>query len=111
MPLPRSPGRIVDVTIKKVGQRDGKDRFILVNARTRKVLTVDDVSEEALRRYFQEQGAGDELIENVLSSARERYAHSASAADARVDNAADTMDDDDLLFELGLGEGSDSDVL
>ena len=99
----------MDVTIKKVSQRDGKDRFILVNANTRRVLTVDDVSEEALRRFFQKRGAGDQLLENALSTARQRYAQSASAA--RVDNAADTMDDDDLLFELGLGEGSDSDIL
>lgn len=101
----------MDITIKKVGQRDGKDRFILVNATTRKVLTVDDVPEEALCLYFRQQGASDELIENALSTARQRYAEVASAADARVDNAADTMDDDvDLLSDLGLGNGPDSDV-
>jgi len=35
----------VDVAIKKVSERDGKDRFVLVNAKTREVVTVHDVSE------------------------------------------------------------------
>ena len=99
----------MNITIKKVGQRDGKDRFILVDATTRKVLTVDDVSEESLRRYFRQQGANVEMIENALSMARQRYAKPSPAGDGRVDHDADTLDDDDLLFDLGPG-GSDSDV-
>jgi hypothetical protein len=104
----QAAGRIVDITIKKVGERDGKERFILVNALTRKVLTVDDVPEEALRRYFRQQGAEDGLIDEALQTARRRYAEMTSAADARVDSAADTMDDeDDLLLDLGLDDGPD----
>jgi hypothetical protein len=104
-----SKGVNVDVTIKKVGQRDGKDRFILVNATTRKVLTVDDVSEASLRRFFRGRGVPDETMAEALATAQERYAQAAEAKQARVDEAADTLDDDDLLFELGFGENDAED--
>jgi hypothetical protein len=99
----------VDVTIKKVGQRDGKDRFILVNAKTRKVLTVDDVSEAALRRFFRSRGVQEETITEALATAQKRYAAASEANQPRVDDAADTLDDDDLLFELGFGENDAED--
>ena len=53
----------VEIAIKKVGQRDGKERFVLVNARTRQILTVNDVSERSLRNYFRKRGMADALID------------------------------------------------
>ena len=34
--------------IKKVAERDGEDRFVLVNAQTRRVVTANDVSERSI---------------------------------------------------------------
>lgn len=93
----------MDVTIKKIGQRDGEDRFILLDPATRQILTVDDVSERALRRFFRKHGASDALIDEALLTARRRYAkRNTERQEANVDQAAETIDDTDLLFELGL---------
>jgi hypothetical protein len=99
----------VDITIKKVGRRDGKDRFVLVDPRTRRVLTVNDVSEGSLRRFFTMRGAEESMIDEALQTARDRF-ETASASAARVSEGAETIEDDDLLFELGLDEGSDADI-
>jgi len=90
----------VEIGIKKVGQRDGKDRFVLVSVATREVLTVRDISEKALRKFFKQRGCDDETVNQSLARARRRYDESASKA--KVDDSADTMEDGDLLFELGL---------
>ena len=100
---------VVDVAIKKVGQRDGKDRFVLVNVKTRKVITVNDVSEGALRRFFHKRGTSDKLIDQCLQRSRHRY-EKAAAASRSVDDGAATVEDNDLLFELGLVDESDEDA-
>lgn len=92
----------MDVAIKKVGMRDGKERFVLVNAKTRAILTVKDVTEPAIRRFFQKQNVGKDLVDKCLDAARRRY--SDSAKESKVDESADTMGEDDLLFELGLDD-------
>jgi len=92
----------VDVAIKKVAERDGRERFVLVNASTRKVLTVNDVSEATLRRFFHQRGANDDLIDECLDRARLQHGESARKANVPVNQASETMGDDDLLFELGL---------
>lgn len=94
----------MDVAIKKVAERDGQERFVLVNPTTREVLTVNDVSEQTLRRYFEQRGATSDLIEECLDRARRRHDQSAPKASVPVNDASETMGDDDLLFELGLGE-------
>ena len=100
----------MDVSIKKVGERDGAERFILVNSKTRDVITKGDASERAIRRYFHDLGTDEELISACFQRARHRYAQAAqhekeepSPSDANLD-ASDTVDDDDLLFELGLDD-------
>ena len=97
----------MDVTIKKVTERDGQERFVLVNAKTRDVLTVHDVSEPTLRRFFLQRGMSDELIDGCLVRARERYQQDIRGSQSSVDEASDTIPDDDLLFELGLGADDD----
>jgi len=92
----------VDVTIKKVGQNDGAERFLLVDSVTRQVLTVHDTSEQALRRFFTKRGADSGLIDQCFERARQRYAETTQAQPS-VDQAADTSEDD-LLAGLGFDE-------
>jgi hypothetical protein len=94
----------VDVAIKKVAERDGQERFVLVNASTREVLTVNDVSEPTLRRFFQQRGANGELVNECLDRARLKHGESGRKANVPVNQASETMGDDDLLFELGLDD-------
>ncbi len=94
----------MDVAIKKVSERDGTDRFVLVNPTTRDVVTVNDVSEATLRRFFSDKGASDEVIDECLGKARRVYGERSRKAGVPVSDAQETMGDDDLLFELGLGE-------
>lgn len=92
----------MDVSIKKVGTRDGKERFVLVAAKSRQVITIADVSEASLRRFFEKRGMRQDLIDGCIERAQERYAQSAGTP--KVNQSADTMAEDDLLFELGLDE-------
>ena len=92
----------MDVTIKKVGQNDGAERFLLVDSVTRQVLTVHDTSEQALRRFFTKRGADSGLIDQCFERARQRYAETTQAQPS-VDQAADTSEDD-LLAGLGFDE-------
>ncbi|MBC8354464.1 MAG: hypothetical protein H8E66_20920 [Planctomycetes bacterium] len=94
----------MDVAIKKVSERDGKGRFVLVNVATREVVTVNDISEGTLRRYFHDNGVGDEAFNACLESACKKYGSRARKESVPVNDAQETMGDDDLLFELGLGE-------
>lgn len=94
----------MDVAIKKVSEREGTDRFVLVNPTTREVVTVNDVSEATLRRFFREKGASEEVIDECLAKARKNYGERSRKASVPVSDAQETMGDDDLLFELGLGE-------
>lgn len=92
----------MDVAIRQVGQRDGQDRFILVDVRTRKVVTQNDASARAIERFFRKRGVSDALIQRCLEQARQQYQQTESAARPPVDEAAQTIEDDNLLFELGL---------
>ena len=94
----------MDVAIKKVAERDGQERFVLVNAGTREVLTINDVSESTLRRFFKQRGADDELIDECLDRARLQRGESGGQPNVPVNQASETMGDDDLLFELGLDD-------
>ena len=94
----------MDVAIKKVSERDGADRFILVKATTREVVTVHDVSEKTLRHFFLERDMSDDLFDDCLEKARAKFDEVAPKVSVPVSDAQETMGDDDLLFELGLGE-------
>jgi len=93
----------VDVAIKQVGQRDAQERFVLVDVKTRKVVTQNDASAEALERFFRKRGVPAATIQRCLEEARQKYQATQKAADRpAVDEAAQTIEDDNLLFELGL---------
>lgn len=94
----------MDVAIKKVSEQDGRDRFVLVNVATREVVTVNDVSEATLRRFFHDREVPDEMLDACLAKAREKYGKKADPPSVPVNEDHETMEDDDLLFELGLGE-------
>jgi len=94
----------VDIAIKKVGKRDGHERFVLVNTKTRAVITVKDVTESALRRFFQKRRITDASVNQCLERARQRYAETTKAAP--VNQSSDTMGEDDLLSQLGLDDDS-----
>lgn len=94
----------MDVSIKKVGMRDGKERFVLVSTKTRQVVTSADVSEASLRRFFEKRGVQGDLMDRCIERAQQRYSQAQSAAAPKVNQSADTMGEDDLLFELGLDD-------
>lgn len=94
----------MDVAIKKVTERDGEDRFVLVNIQTREVLTVHDASEKTLRRYFTERGASPQLLDRCFERARKRFQQPRASSKVAVNQTSDTMGDDDLLIELGLAD-------
>ena len=96
----------MDVSIKKIGQRDGKERFELVDFVSREVVTVNDVSEATLRAYFHKRGVGDDTLDDCFMQARESY-EQATASGPPVDNAADSEEEDDLLFDVDLSEDGD----
>ena len=88
----------MEVSIKKVGERDGGERFILVNSETRRVISANDIDEAAIRRFFSQLGADDDLIDVCIERARERF-------NEPGEDDLTGEDEDDLLFELGLDEG------
>lgn len=90
----------MDVSIKKVGEVDGVEQFILVNSITRKVLTAREANETAIRRFFEQLGADGHLIDTCLETARTRFDNRHELADSSFEEAGE----DDLLFELGLDE-------
>ena len=99
----------MEIAIKKVAERDGDERFVLVNPTTREVLTVHDVSASTLRRFFQQRGASEALFDECIERARASYQDRSQHAAAAVSEASDTIEDDELLFDLGLGD-NDADV-
>jgi uncharacterized protein YfcZ (UPF0381/DUF406 family) len=92
----------VDVTIKKVSQKDGEERFLLIDSVTRKVLSVNDTSEQAVRRFFARRGAASQLIDRCFERARQRYTETTQSQPS-VDQAADTSEDD-ILAGLGFDD-------
>ena len=71
----------VDVSIKE-GRRDRRRRTSrLVNSNTRAVLTARDVTEGAIRRFFEQLGADPSLVDSCLEVARKRYAARESSDD------------------------------
>jgi hypothetical protein len=95
-------GNAVEIAIKKVGKRDGQERFVLVDSRTREVITVKDVTEVALRRFFTKREIADNSVDACIERARQRYAETRKATP--INESSDTMGEDDLLYQLGLDE-------
>lgn len=101
-------GPSVDVAIRQVGERDAEDRFVLVDVKTRRIVTQHDASAEAIERFFRKRGVPAATIQHCLELARQRFqARQAPVARPPVDDASETIQDDSLLFELGL-DGDDS---
>lgn len=95
----------MEITIKKVAERNGVERFVLVNPQTREVLTSGDASEPALRRFFAARGVAKVVLDRCLERARDLYA----AANSLSTSEDDESDVSDLLQELGFG-GDDNEA-
>lgn len=98
----------MDVAIRKVGQHDGQDRFVLVDVKTRRIVTTRDASAAAIKRFFVTRGVSADVVEKHLQLAHNQYAAAHKPPRPAVDDAAETIEDDNLLFELGLEGTEDS---
>ncbi len=63
----------MNIAVEKSGMRDGKERFILVNSKTGKEITLGDVSEPTMRGWLSKKGFDDPLNDECLTKARKRY--------------------------------------
>jgi len=82
----------MDVYPEKVGEKKGKDRYTIINRKTRKPVIEGDVSEQRLRRFFKKRGATDTLITEAFRRARTRW-QVKLAEKADEDNESDFFDD------------------
>lgn len=80
----------MDVRIEKVGERNGQDRFRLVNAGSGAPITVQDNSEETIRKYFRGKGLSKGYLDECFQKARSRFSPSANGgvADPRAAHPA-----------------------
>ena len=85
---------VMNAVVEKIGEADGKERFLLVDQKSGKPLTQKPVSEATMRRYLASVGESEKLIDECFRKARGRY-----------DKSHDQDDDlDDILEEIGLDE-------
>lgn len=82
------------IAVEKCGERNGQDRFVLVNADTGTVITTNDVSEPTLRRFLKSKGNADAMIDECLRKARKRFAKTVDEEESL----------DDFFTEIGLDE-------
>jgi hypothetical protein len=88
----------MDILVEKIGEREGKERFVLVNSKTHKVITVKDVSEPTLRKFLRGKGAKDDFIDECLQKARKRF--------EKTNHKAEEEDDFDIFNEVDFAEES-----
>lgn len=70
----------MDVVIQKVGERDGKERFVLAKASSGEVITAKDASEGTIRKYFRAKGLSNGFLDECLQKSRARYDKKLKAA-------------------------------
>jgi len=89
------------VVLEKVGERNGKERFVLADIATGQVITKKDVSEPTMRKYLKGTGENDKLIDECLDKARKRF-------DKAQMEGGDEGELEDIFSEISLeGDGSD----
>jgi len=79
---------------------------VLVSADSGKVVTVKDVSEARLRKYFHKRGVDDDILDDCFALARNRYDR-ATASVPPNDDVGIGDEDDELLFDLDRIEDDD----
>ncbi|QDU98072.1 hypothetical protein [Lignipirellula cremea] len=86
----------MDLYPDKVTDAEGAERFVLVDAKTQKVVTAKDVSEATVRKFFQKHGASETAINEALRRARKRFdqKQEAAATEASNDDFFDDLMDD-----------------
>ncbi len=85
----------MDIIVQKVGDRDGRERFVLANAKTGEPIMLNDVSEPTMRRFLKSRGKSDEFLDTCFRKARSRFDKS---------HVHDEEDFDVFLEEIGLSE-------
>jgi len=93
----------MQIGIKKIGERDGKERFILYNRKTGDKIIKKDVSEPTMRNWLKSRDFPSELVDRCFELARSKFAETEASApkpDAEEGDEADEMDLDFFLAEL-----------
>jgi hypothetical protein len=93
----------MNVVIEKIGETSGKERFVLVNIKSGKVVTKNDVSEPTMRSYLKRIGETETLIDEAFEKARKRFNNSHA-------ESADHDDLEDIFSEVTLDEEGGSDI-
>ena len=88
----------MQIGIKKTGERDGKERFVLYNRTTGDQIIKKDVSEPTMRKWLASRKFPSELVDRCFEIAREKFAEKKSTAPDEKDS--DEMDLDFFLAEL-----------
>ena len=94
----------MNVIIEKIGVRDGKERFILVDSQSGAAITQRDVSEPTMRKYLKSIGETDPLIDEAFAKARKRFDKVQAAKESEADDSFE-----DIFTEIVLEDG-DSDI-
>ncbi len=92
----------MNAIVEKIGEKKGKERFILVCAKTGSVITKKDVSESTMVRFLKEIGESKNLIAEALEKARKRFDKAEAAKD-------DEEELDDIFSEVAFDD-DDGDI-
>lgn len=95
----------MNVVIEKSGERDGKERFVLLNMNTGEVITKRDVSEVTMRKYLTSIGETSKLIDEGFAKARLRF-------QKKHDDSVAQEDDElsDIFSEIALEDEGGSGI-
>ncbi len=95
----------MNVVIEKFGERDGQERFVLLNMKTGDVITKRDVSEKTLRKYLKGIGESAKLIDLGFAKARSRF-------EKKHNESAEQEDDElsDIFSEITLEDEGGSGI-
>jgi hypothetical protein len=88
----------MQIGIKKIGERDGKERFVLCNRTTGEQIVKKDVSEPTMRNWLASRDFPSELVDRCFELARKKF-EEAKGPDAEPEDS-DEMDLDFFLAEL-----------
>ncbi len=103
----------MNIAVEKVGVREGKERFVLVNTVTGSPITARDVSEPTMRRFLAQRGYDNGLIDECFRKARSRHERASTAKAKAAAASAETADADDFdlfLTEIGLEDEESGDA-
>lgn len=95
----------MQIGIKKIGEREGKERFVLYNRKTGDQIIKKDVSEPTMRKWLEGRKFPSELVDRCFELAREKYNQSEAPQPQAEAEDSDEMDLDFFLAELEDEDG------